>query len=80
MMTEREERSFMPDMVAMFGNSSFQLPARLSNIRRVTIIARNFVNDITFRCEGTSVFLNFYVFAHFVGAMEGYPDIAFISI
>ena len=77
---DRASRSFIPDMVAMFGNSGFQLPARLSNIRRVTIIAQNFVNDITFRCAGTSILLDFYVFVHFVRAVKGYSDIAFVFI
>ena len=76
---DRASKSFMPDMVAMFDNSGFQLPARLSNIRRITIIVQNFVN-ITFRCAGTSVLLDFYVFVHFVRAVKGYSGIAFVFI
>jgi len=77
---DRASRSFMSDMVAMFGNSGFQLPARLSNIRRVTIIAQNFINNIAFRCAGTSVLLDSYVFVHFVRAVEGHSDITFVFI
>ena len=69
---DRASRSFMPDMVAMFSNSGFQLLARLSNIRSVIIIAQNFINNIAFRCTGTSVLLDSYIFDHFVRAVEGH--------
>ena len=77
---DRADKSFMPDMITMFGNSSFQLSIRLFNIRRVTIVTRYFVNDIAFRCMRTNVLLYFYVFfVHFVGAMKGNPDVVLIK-
>jgi len=44
----------------MFVNSCFQLPLCLANIRSITVIAKNFINNIIINSKFIYVFMSFF--------------------
>ena len=76
---DRTDRSVMSSMITIFYNSGFQLSARLSNVRCITIITRYLINHIALRYMGINILLYFNIFTHFIRTMKRYPDVVSIE-